>query len=453
MTTPSSLPAVVAKPPAAHRPPSAQQIRLLSQAIALEEGRPPRAAKFSILTCSLLFFAAVGWASVTDVQKIAVATGQILPSGLVQSVQHLEGGIVREVLVREGSLVDSGDVMVRLDGTTAQGELDQLRAREATLTFQVERLRAFAERRPALMDAGRGPGAQVIGDQRSILQMQERARDGQRLVLERQLAARRAELDTLEEQHNALSKQTRIVGETLAMRRTLLEKGLVSRLVFLETQRESARLQGEAAQTASNIRRAHEGIAEAEARLLETEARLASESLAEMGRLSADLAQVREGISRAVDRVTRLEIRAPVRGLVKDLKVRTVGGVIAPGGPIADVVPIDQNLVAEVKISPRDIGHVRIGQDVGTKVTTYDFSRYGVVPGRLISFSATTFQEQDGQLYYRGIVDLAVTSLGERNPLLPGMVVQSDIRLGSRSVLEYLFTPVYASLASALHER
>ncbi|MBM3525479.1 MAG: HlyD family type I secretion periplasmic adaptor subunit, partial [Alphaproteobacteria bacterium] len=311
----------------------------------------------------------------------------------------------------------------------------------------------FAERRPARFEVGAGPGSQTVSDQQSILTMQDRARDSQRVVLERQLAARKAEAATLQVQHEALARQVRIVGETLAMRQQLLAKGLVSRLVFLETQREHTRLQGEAAQTAENIQRARESVAEAEARLLETEARLASESLAEMGRLSADLAQVHEGVARAVDRVSRLEIRAPVRGVVKDLKVRTVGGVIAPGGPVADVVPIEQSLVAEVKISPRDIGHVRVGQEVGTKVTTYDFARYGTVPGRLAGFSATTFQESDGQVYYRGIVDLAATSLGERNPLLPGMVVQADIRLGNRSVIEYLFTPVYASLASALHER
>jgi HlyD family type I secretion membrane fusion protein len=175
-----------------------------------------------------------------------------------------------------------------------------------------------------------------------------------------------------------------------------------------------------------------------------------------MGRLSAELAQVREGIARAVDRVTRLEIRSPVRGVVKDLRFRTIGGVVPPGAQVTEVVPIDDGLIAEVKISPRDIGHVRVGQDVTAKVSTYDFSRYGVVAGTLSGISASTFQEGDGQVFYRGFVTFEKPGVGdvpERNPLLPGMVLQADIRLGSRSVLEYLLTPIYASLASAFHER
>lgn len=458
MTTesPPPNPAEPKPSPAPRRPPSPQQVRFLSQAIALEEGRPPRAARIAIFTSAVLFFGAVAWAMVTDVQKIAVAAGQVLPSGLVQSIQHLEGGIIRDIVATEGAIVDRGAVILRLDPTAAQTELDQLRARELALTLQIERLRAFAERRPAQLNSTTGPITQIGSDQEAILRVQIRARDSQRVVLERQLAARQAELATLEEQHVALARQASLMGETLSMRRQLVEKGLISRIVYLETQRETARLRGEVAQTTSNIRRAQEGVAEAEARLLETEARLANESLGEMGRLSADLAQARDGITRAVDRVTRLEIRAPVRGLVKDLRFRTVGGVIAPGAPVTDVVPLDQDLVAEVKISPRDIGHVRLGQDVVIKVTTYDFARYGVVAGTLKSFSATTFQDPDGQVYYRGIVQLSRGNVGEqpdRNLLLPGMVVQADIRLGNRSVMEYLFTPIYASLASAFHER
>jgi membrane fusion protein, adhesin transport system len=458
---PQTAPPVVPQPAAPavvkKRPPPARQVRLLAQAIALEEGRPPRAAMLAVATGTGLFIAATAWAALTQVDKVAIAPGQIVPTALVQSIQHFEGGIVREILVREGSFVDRDEVILRLDATGMQAELDQLRAREAGLALQIERLRAFAERRPAHLDGAVGGSArQVASDQEAILRVQVRARDSQRLVLERQLAARQAELSTLNEQRSALVRQAEIVGQTLSMRRQLLDKGLISRVVYLETERETVRLRGEAAQALSNIRRAQESVAEAEARLLETEAKLASDSLGEMGRLSADLAQVREGIARAIDRVDRLDIRAPVRGVVKDLRFRTVGGVIAPGAPVTDIVPVEQGLLAEVKISPRDVGHVRIGQEVVTKISTYDFARYGVVPGKLASVSATTFQEQDGQVFYKGFVKLDRIGVGPdpaTNPLLPGMVLQADIRLGSRSVLEYLFTPIYVSLASALHER
>jgi len=418
-------------------PPPRGQMRFLSQAIALEEGRPPRGAMLTILVGVTLFGMVMLWSSMTQVEKVAMATGQVVPVSMVQSIQHLEGGIVREIRASEGRLVERGEVILRLDPTGMQAELDQLRARESGLALQVERLRAFAERRPAQLSGSQ----QLVMDQEAVLQTQVRARETQREVLERQVATRRAELATLQAQHAALVRQSEIIGETLEMRLKLLKAGLVSRLLYLETERESARLRGEVAQAVTNMRRAEEAIAEAQARLVETEARLASDSLAEMGRLSAELAQVREGIARAV---------------VKDLRFRTIGGVVPPGAQVTEVVPIDEGLIAEVKISPRDIGHVRVGQDVTAKVSTYDFARYGVVAGTLSGISASTFQEGDGQVFYRGFVTFEKPGVGdvpERNPLLPGMVLQADIRLGSRSVLEYLLTPIYASLAGAFHER
>jgi len=433
-------------------PPPRGQMRFLSQAIALEEGKPPRGAMLTILVGVTLFAMVTLWSSMTQVETVAMATGQVVPVSMVQSIQHLEGGIVRESRVPEGKLVERNEVILRLDPTGMQAELDQLRARESGLALQVERLRAFAERRPAQLSGA----PQLVIDQEAVLQTQIRARETQREVLERQVATRRAELATFEAQHAALVRQAEIIGETLEMRLKLLKAGLVSRLLYLETERESARLRGEVAQAVTNMRRAEEAIAEAEARLVETEARLASDSLAEMGRLSAELAQVREGIARAADRVARLEIRSPVRGVVKDLRFRTIGGVVPPGAQVTEVVPIDDGLIAEVKISPRDIGHARVGQDVTAKVSTYDFARYGVVAGTLSGISASTFQEGDGQVFYRGFVTFEKPGVGdapERNPLLPGMVLQADIRLGSRSVLEYLLTPIYASLASAFHER
>jgi HlyD family secretion protein/adhesin transport system membrane fusion protein len=403
-----------------------------------------------------MFIGAVFWAHFTNVEKVAITTGQILPSGYVHALQHLEGGIVQQILVREGELVEAGAVLVRLNPTAAQAELDQVRAREVALELQAERLRAFAEQRNPQLNRQGGSNAQLRDDQRTIFRMQDQARASQREVLQRQLAARRAELATIEEQYRALTRQVRSLAQTLAMRRELLEKGLTSRIVYLDTEREHSRLSGELAQSTSNINRAREAVAEAEARLQETENRLATDSLSEMGRLSAELAQVRESLSRAEDRVQRLDIRAPVRGLVKDLRVRAVGGVIAPGASVVDVVPVGQELVAEVKISPRDIGFVKIGQEVWTKVTAYDFARYGIVPGHLKGYSATTYQDPDGQLYFRGVVALTRTHVNEKtgqHPLLPGMVVQADVKLGDRSVLEYLFTPIYASLRSAFHER
>ena len=158
--------------------------------------------------------------------------------------------------------------------------------------------------------------------------------------------------------------------------------------------------------------------------------RLRREALAERGKITAELAQVREKLKRLQDRVSRLNVRAPTDGYVKGLKVVTEGGVIQPGQPIMEVVPLGRNLIVESRITTRDIGHVQIGQRAKVKIDTYDFARYGPVHGTLVSISATTFQDDDGRPYYKGIIKLDRTYAGRNpkaNPITPGMTVQAEV--------------------------
>ena len=175
-----------------------------------------------------------------------------------------------------------------------------------------------------------------------------------------------------------------------------------------------------------------------------------------MGSVTGELAQVRETIAKLQDRVRRLDITAPTRGIVKGLTTRTIGAVIGPGELIVEIVPLDDVLVAEVRISPRDIGHLRIGQSANVKVTTYDPARFGVVEGRLKRVSASTFKDEEGEPFYKGIIELSQAFVGsdpDRNPVLPGMVVDADIVTGSKSLMQYLLKPVYRGLDSAFRER
>ena len=179
--------------------------------------------------------------------------------------------------------------------------------------------------------------------------------------------------------------------------------------------------------------------------------------LGELDVVTAEIAQVRELIHRLEDRVTRLKIIAPVHGFVKDIKVRSEGGVIAPGGILMDIVPIDDELRIETRISTKDVGHVNLGQNVTIKVTSFDFARYGSVNGVLENISATTYiDEKDGTPYYKGIVKLDVPYVGSEpseNRILPGMTVQADILTGNKTLFQYLLKPIYVSLQQSFRER
>lgn len=314
------------KLPAMHADPS--RIRYLTLAIQLEEGRPPRLMQLAVWLLAAIVACAIGWAAITKVAQVARAPGEIVPNGHTQPVQHLEGGIVREAVAREGDLVEAGQVLVRLDHTGVLAELEQLRTRERSLRLQAERLRAFAEGRiAALEDADE---RSLSADQAAILLSQEKARLSQRAVLERQLAGRRADLEALLGQQKTLQRQIAITGEALDMRQTLTQQGLNSRLTLLDIQREMNRVQGELSTVTTNIGRARESVAEAEQRLIELETRLSADAMRELGAITSELRQVEEARVKLEDRVARTEITSPVRGIIKDLRAYAAGAVIPP---------------------------------------------------------------------------------------------------------------------------
>lgn len=440
------------KPPAFRADPA--RIRYLTLAIQLEEGGPPRLMQASVWIAAAIVASVIGWAAVTNVAQVARAPGEIVPNGNLQAVQHLEGGIVREVLVQEGDLVEENQVLARLDHTGTMAELEQILTRERALRLQAERLRAFADGRTAVLDDSLEQG--LSADQAAILRSQEKSRSSQRIVLERQLAGRRADLDALIGQQKTLQRQTQITGEALDMRKTLNSQGLNSRLTYLDVQREMNRVQGELTTVTVNIGRAREAIAEAEQRLIELETRLAVDAMRELGTVTSELRQVEEARVKLEDRVTRATVTAPVRGVIKDLKARSAGGVVAPGGNIAEIVPLGRELIVEARAQPADIGQLRLNQPAAVKVSTYDFAQFGSVPGRVVHISPSTFRDPVGVPYYKLLVQLERDYVGgddRRNPVLPGMIVLVDIKTDERSVLRFLLNPVYRALDTAFQER
>lgn len=449
--------APVLLPLKARVPSRTEQLRFLGFAHEIEESGPPRLASAMIYTVAGLLVASVAWAALTPVHQIAVAPGQIVPSGSISAVQHLEGGIVGKVLVHDGSSVAAGEPILEFDGAAALSELKALRSRQAALAVQHQRLTAFIHGgalRGSIDDDGGAPG--LAGVQTTILQAQRQTKEQQKAILERQLAAKRGEQTTLQEQIVFARRQSALAVQEREARRDLFEKGLTTRSSYLEAQRADNRAQSDLAELLGQSKRSDEAVLESEARLRELDARLASEAELEIGQVSAELLQVKETLSKLQDRAERLVLRAPIAGRVKDLKARTVGSVVAPGMVVAEIVPQEQRLLVEARLSPRDIGHAKVGQPVSVKVESYAFSTYGAVPGRLDRIAASTTADADGAVYYKAVIELERGYAGYEpnvHALRSGMTVQADIVTGERSVLQHLVAPVHTALASAFRER
>ena len=241
------------------------------------------------------------------------------------------------------------------------------------------------------------------------------------------------------------------------MRSQLAERGLISRIVLLETQREHSRLNGEISETDATISRDRLLISEAINSLVEFDSKLRDDAINEMGDVTSELAQVDEALVKLEDRVRRLEIIAPERGVVNGLEVTTIGAVVEPGVTLMEIVPLDDEMIVEARIPAQDIGHVAVGQEVDVKVLTYDYARFGSITGSLERLSPNSFtDDDDGTVYYKAQVQLERNYVGNDPTgklVLPGMTVQAEIITGSKSVLRYLLKPIYASLGSAFSER
>ncbi len=435
---------------------NSRQMRHLSQSVILDEVGPPRLALIVLLLLSATVFAFFAWASLITIAETTKATGEIIPTGSVLAIQHLEGGIVSEILVRDGDLVEPNDVLVRLDPTAALAELEVMESRRAALAVRAERLEAFAQERTPDFSGIPSRFAGLIKDQQAIFLEQSAARDNQWHVQWLELEKRKIELDVLKKQSVNLKEKVKIVLERGRLRKALLEDGLVSKVVYLNTLQEGNAATSEFETVLGKIRRAKQAIAQSEGKLVELKSKLSNEAVKEMGAAKAELAEVERSINRSKDRVRRLQIRSPARGIVKDLKTHTIGGVITPGGMISDIVPVDLELVVEARFSPIDVGHLKPGHEAKIKITTFDFARFGMIDGTVENISATTFKDPDGNVFYKALVKLAKNYVGDdpkQNILLPGMIAEIDVKTGERTLLRYLLRPVFRSLDSAFSER
>lgn len=432
--------------------------RHLAHSVLLDEAVAPRHIRLTIamLTAALATFLA--WAAVSQLDEVASAPGQIVPSGAVQVVQHLDGGVIASIGVTEGERVAKGQLLIALDRVETEAELNVTEARHWALAARIARLKAQAEERWDSAPFGAIPEAYsvVVRDQKQILDSHRRAIGNQESVVRAQAAQLEADLTRVQEQTRTVEREIDILREVAAIRSELERDKLVTKVLSLESQRTLVVQEGELQRLRAQRKALQANLSESVARLkaLSTDRRQAAHE--EMGTASAELGQVIELLVKLKKKLSRTDIVAPVNGIVQDLKYRTLGGVIPPGSVVTNVVPVDDVLQAEVRIASTDVGHVRVGQIVRVKVLTYDFLRYGTVDGHVASVSASSFVDEKNNPFFKGFVRLSRNHVGEGpddQPILPGMTVVCDIVTDRKTVLQYLARPVAVAFRQGLRER
>jgi adhesin transport system membrane fusion protein len=433
-----------------------RQRKLLTEPVMLEEENIPQFVRIALAAASAAVILFIVWSSFVHIDEVASASGQVVPSASVKIIQHLEGGTISEILVAEGEKVDAGQVLIRMDPAQPKSELDQMRARDAGLHGRAERLKAVVDQRNPDFSALKDEYPDIAADQERIWANQISSYRSALDVIDSQIDQKRREVRQLGDALAIAGRQLKLTRDQLKIREDGVAEGIVSRQIMLETRRAEVTAEGEVARLSEQIKVARDSLSEVEKRRSSLGFTQQQEALTELGAATAEIEQVKNSLIKLQDRFDRLEIKSPVPGLVQELKVRTPGEVLQAGGILLRIVPVDDELEAEVRILPSDIGHVRAGQPVRVKLVTYDYTRYGAMPATLSRVSATTFVDEQSKPYFKGTIRLSRTYLGPgegQNPVLPGMSLEADIVTGEKRLIEYLLKPVFVSLKSSFHER
>ncbi|MEQ8226670.1 MAG: HlyD family type I secretion periplasmic adaptor subunit [Rhodospirillales bacterium] len=401
-----------------------------------------------VMAAVAVLVAAVGsWISFAEIQETVEAKGAVVPAGQVRAVQHLEGGIVLEVLAKEGQLIEEGAVLLRLDPAQIKARYEQARIEETALKLKAERLRAIGDGREPNFGFADPAFQELVQDQWAIYNGFQRAQENRRIILEQRIQQRQADLDRLKGEDETLTRKAQILAEELAMREELFRKGLSPKILLLNVRRQVADVRGDLASIISKREKLTKAVEEANTELDVLESQSREEALADLGLVTARLAQASEEVKQLTTRVAAFDIRAPVRGFVKGIAAYAKDRIVPAGATVMEVVPVDDELIAEVHLAPRDIGRITVGQPVAVQITGAGGGQTGRVNGELRDVSAGTFKDDAGQPYYRATVVLDQAFTGEdpnANKILPGMEVKTRIRTGKRTVLEYLFSPAKA---------
>ncbi len=398
------------------------------------------------------------WASQATLEEVTRGDGRVIPSQRVQVIQNLEGGIVSEILVRDGQIVERDAVLVRIANTAAEADLQGSRAQSATLRAAIARLEAETNGRttpsfPADLLA-EAPG--LAESERHLLRTRAQQVDAQLAVIRDQIDQRRNEIGELEGRIVSLERARVLAESELAIIAPLVRSGSGARIELVRIQQRINDVQGQLTASELALPRAHSALGEAQKRLEERSATFRSEANGELNLKRGQLSALNEKIQADQDRVTRTEVRSPVRGTLKELKVSTVGGVIRPGQDILEIVPLEDSLLVEAQIRPADIAFIRPGQPAIVKVSAYDFAIYGGLKAELEQISADTIQDERGERWFRVRLRTEKAYLGtdaKKLPIIPGMTAGVEILTGRKTVLDYLLKPILKARDRALRER
>lgn len=415
----------------------------------------PRGARVLVWLSVATVLVLLVWAGLASLDEVTRGEGKVIPSRQIQVLQSMDGGIVSDILVREGQTVKAGDLLLKVDPTRMVSSLRENRSQYLALLAKAARLKALADGARFIPPEGMDKEApEIVEQERQLFESRRSELDATIGVARQQASQRTQELVSVKARREQAAQSYTLTARELEMTRPLAKSGAVSDVELLRLERDVARYRGERDSANSDIPRIEAAINEAMRKIQEVELAFRNTARSELSETNAKLSALSEGSTALADRVKQTDIRSPVNGTVKQLRVNTVGGVVQPGKDLIELVPSDDALLLEARVLPRDIAFLRPGQKAMVKFTAYDFATYGGLDATLEHISADSVLDDKGNAFFLVRVRTLSTSLGpQKLPIIPGMVAEVDILTGKKTVLSYLLKPILRAKANALTER
>lgn len=415
----------------------------------------PLRARVLLRSIGIVVAVFILWAAVAQLDEVTRGDGKVIPSRQLQVLQSIDGGLVSEILVKEGDVVQPGQLLVKIDETRFVSSVKENRAQYLALVAKAARLKAVAEGKPFIPPPDVEKEEPDIVEQERQLYSAKMAEISASLsVIRQQMAQRQQELNEAQAKRAQASQGYELTSRELTVTRPLINSGAVSEVELLRLERDVTRYRGERDMASAQITRSQAAIGEAQRKIEEVELNHRNDAGKELSETNAKLNSLSEGSVALTDRVKQSSIRSPVKGTVKRLLVNTVGGVVQPGKDMVEIVPLEDALLLEARIQPKDIAFLRPGQPAMVKFTAYDYSIYGGLEGKLEQIGADTVTDDKGNSFYVVRVRTNKPGFGEKSlPIIPGMVAEVDILTGQKSVLSYLLKPVLKAKSIAMTER
>ncbi len=397
------------------------------------------------------------WASLAHVDEVTKGDGKVIPSRQLQLVQSFDGGVVSEILVKEGQVVEKDQLLLKIDETRATSGVRESAAQGFALRARQARLRALAEGAPFQPPkAATGDSAdekRIVEEERRLYETRLSELNTMVAINHQQLQQRQQELSEMRSRKTSAERSLDLSQQEISKTRPLLATGAVSEVDILRLEREVSKARGDSEQASAQIARVQASIGEAQRKMQETELNFRNEARKEMAETLGKLNALNEGAVALTDKVDKSQIKSPVRGRVQRLLANTVGGVVQPGKDIVEIVPLDDALVLEAKVLPKDIAFIHPGQAATVKFSAYDFAIYGGLTAEVENISPDTVVDERGNAFYLVRVRTHQSNFSEKMPIIPGMTAEVDILTGNKTVMSYLLKPVLKAKAYALRER